>query len=298
LRESETPRLEKSGMTNKQFYGICLVFLLTLGFSACSTSEPEEVSEPEQPAEIVTPQQEEEQAATADEAESDVTEVDEDEGGDLEEEALEEVAEVDDEKVEPIEPVEKVGDIMDADTSYGEAPAKFRARFETTKGNFVVELVREWAPNGVDHFYHLVRVGYYTEIAFFRAIQGFMVQFGLHGDPKINSVWSDATIMDEPVKASNTRGFVTYAKSGLPNSRSTQLFINLVDNPNLDRMGFSPIGQVVEGMSVVDSLYTGYGEGAPRGRGPSQGLIHQQGNSYLKQNFPNLDYLKKVVILD
>lgn len=181
---------------------------------------------------------------------------------------------------------------------YPSSPAEFKVRFETTKGAFLVRLVREWSPRGVDHFHHLVRAGYYRDIAVFRAIPGFMVQFGMHGDPEINTLWSATSLKDDPVKVSNRRGFLTYAKTNLPNSRSTQLFINLVDNVNLDAMGFAPIGEVVEGMEIVDSLYTGYGEGAPRGRGPSQGLISERGNQYLKQQFPQLDYITNVSLVE
>ena len=125
-----------------------------------------------------------------------------------------------------------------------------------------------------------------------------MAQFGMHGDPTINSAWRSSTIDDDPVRESNRRGYITFAKSNAPNSRSTQLFINYGNNKNLDSMKFAPIGQVIDepgkggGMSVIDQLYSGYGEGAPRGRGPSQALLGQRGNSYLLSEFPNLDYIK------
>ena len=178
------------------------------------------------------------------------------------------------------------------------APDRFRVRFETTAGTFVIEAVREWAPNGVDRFYNLARVGYFDDVTFFRVIAGFMAQFGINGDPQVSSVWRNRTIPDDPVKQSNLRGYVTFAKSARPNSRSTQLFINFGDNSRLDGSGFSPIGKIVEGMDVVDRIYSGYGEGAPRGEGPSQGRVQSHGTLYLRKEFPKLDYVKKATLLD
>jgi cyclophilin family peptidyl-prolyl cis-trans isomerase len=171
------------------------------------------------------------------------------------------------------------------------APDTYRVRFETTKGPFVVEVRRAWAPKGADRFYNLVRAGYYDDVAFFRVIANFMVQFGINGDPRVNGAWRDARIPDDPVKESNVRGMVTFATSG-PGSRTTQVFINFRDNARLDGMGFAPFGKVVQGMSVVDSLYSGYGEGAPRGMGPDQGRTQGEGNVYLRSSFPRLDYVK------
>jgi len=177
------------------------------------------------------------------------------------------------------------------------APDTFRVRFETTKGAFVVEAVRAWAPNGVDRFYNLVRNGYYNDVAFFRVIENFMAQFGIHGDPAVNAVWRNARIPDDPVVESNRRGYVSFAMAG-PNTRTTQLFINFRDNRQLDGMGFAPIGRVVEGMDVVDAIYSGYGEGAPNGQGPAQPMIQTQGNEYLRKNFPNLDYIQRATIIE
>ncbi len=178
------------------------------------------------------------------------------------------------------------------------APDKFQAIFDTSKGEFIVEVTREWAPNGADRFYSLVKNGYYDNCRFFRVIAGFMAQFGINGDPKLNRVWMNANIKDDPVKQSNKRGYITYAKSSLPNSRSTQLFINYSDrNAQLDPDGFSPIGKVIKGMDVVDSLYGGYGEGAPGGNGPDQQLVQTQGNAYLEKTFPKLDNIKTVTIV-
>lgn len=178
------------------------------------------------------------------------------------------------------------------------APAVYKARFDTTEGPFVIEVHRDWSPHGADRFYNLVKHGYYDDIAFFRAIEGFMVQFGIHGDPEIGAVWREAQIPDDEVKQSNKRGYVSFATAG-PGTRTTQVFVNYNDkNAQLDDMGFSPFGQVVEGMDVVDKLYKGYGEGAPQGRGPSQGLLQKRGNAYLKEKFPELDYVKTATIVE
>jgi len=176
------------------------------------------------------------------------------------------------------------------------APESFKARFETSQGSFTVEVTRSLSPNGADRFYNLVRAGYFTDVEFFRVVSGFMCQFGIHGDPKVSAAWRGAAIPDEPVKGSNTRGAISFAKAG-PNTRTTQLFINLVDNARLDGMGFPPFGKVTEGMDVVDKIYSGYGEGAPRGAGPDQNRIQQEGNAYLKKDFPKLDYIKSAAIL-
>ena len=177
-----------------------------------------------------------------------------------------------------------------------EAPASFRVRFETSKGNFVVEVDRSLAPNGVDRFYRLVSDGYYNEVRFFRVISGFMAQFGISGDPTQNVRWRAQPIQDDPVRGSNTRGTITFATAG-PNTRTTQLFINLVDNVALDGQGFAPFGRVVEGMEVVDQLHAGYGEGAPRGNGPEQGRIVTEGNAYLTRDFPQLDYIVRATVV-
>ena len=168
------------------------------------------------------------------------------------------------------------------------APDTFRVSFETSKGRFVVEAVRAWAPVGVDRFHHLVSLGYYDGTKFFRVLPGFVAQFGMHGDPAVNAAWRERTLPDDSVRTSNAMGTVTFAMGG-PQSRTTQLFINTRDNARLDAMGFAPIGRVVDGMHVVTSLYAGYGEGPPNGGGPSQELIGEQGNKYLNRSFPALD---------
>ncbi len=147
------------------------------------------------------------------------------------------------------------------------APATFRVRFETSAGDFVMEVTRKWAPVGADHFYRLVRQGFYDECRFFRVVPNFVVQFGINGDPRIQEQIGRTTIPDDPVVASNMRGFVTYAKTNAPDSRTTQLFINLADNARLDEMGFAPFGRIVEGMDVVDRITSKYGQS------PNQGLI-------------------------
>lgn len=177
------------------------------------------------------------------------------------------------------------------------APEKFRVAFETTAGPFVVEAVRAWSPEGVDRFYNLVKIGFFDEIAFFRVIDGFMVQFGIHGDPAVSRAWKRATIKDDPVVKSNERGMLSFAKTNRPHSRTTQIFINFSDNTNLDAMGFSPFARVVEGIESVDAIYK-VGEGAPRGKGPNQQRIQSQGNAYLKKSYPKLDYIESARILD
>jgi peptidyl-prolyl cis-trans isomerase A (cyclophilin A) len=175
------------------------------------------------------------------------------------------------------------------------APDSFRVRVETSKGTFVLQLNRAWSPKGADRFNRLVTEKYFDDIRFFRVMKGFVAQFGMHADPAINRKWKDLKIQDEPVKTTNARGTITFAIGGA-NTRSTQFFINLVDNAQLDAMGFSPIGKVVEGMSVVDALYSGYGDGPP-GAGPDQGLIDSLGNAYLKKSYPKLDYIKSVTVV-
>jgi peptidyl-prolyl cis-trans isomerase A (cyclophilin A) len=186
--------------------------------------------------------------------------------------------------------------LLDPGKANEPAPEKYRVKFQTTEGDFVVEVDRANAPIGAARFYNLARIGFYDNAGFFRAIDGFMVQFGISAYPDVTARWREATIIDDPVKGSNKRGTVTFATSG-PDSRTTQIFINLVDNGNLDGMGFAPFGKVVEGMEVVDKLYMGYGEGAPRGRGPHQGKLQTGGNAYLEREFPELDYVKTASIV-
>jgi Peptidyl-prolyl cis-trans isomerase (rotamase) - cyclophilin family len=187
------------------------------------------------------------------------------------------------------------GSLTDPAALNEKAPPTYKAKFDTSKGAFVIEVHRDWAPNGADRFYNLVKNGFFDDARFFRVISGFMVQFGIHADPKISGVWRDADIKDDPVKESNKRGLVTFATAG-PDTRTTQVFINFGNNTALDDQGFSPFGQVISGMNVVDQLYSEYGEGAPSGQGPDQGLVQKQGNAYLAKGFPKLDFIRKATI--
>jgi peptidyl-prolyl cis-trans isomerase A (cyclophilin A) len=173
------------------------------------------------------------------------------------------------------------------------APATFKVRFETSKGPIVVQAHRDWAPNGVDRFYQLVESGYYDDVRFFRVVPGFVVQFGMHGDPTTNAKWVAQPLSDDPVKQSNTRGTVTFAQMPMPNTRTTQLFINLQNNSSLDAQNFAPIGEVVEGMSVVDRLYSGYA-GTPS---DSQSRIAAEGNAFLNRAFPKLDFVRTAQVV-
>lgn len=170
------------------------------------------------------------------------------------------------------------------------APASFKVLFETTAGNITIQVTRAWAPLGADRFHALVSNGYFNGCAFFRVVPGFVVQFGLNGDPLVTAAWRDANIKDDPVTQTNNRGRLTFATAG-PNTRTTQLFINLANNPRLDGMGFSPFGEVVEGMDVVDKINKEYGER------PNQGMIQTQGAEYLSKSFPKLDLIKSTKIL-
>jgi len=179
-----------------------------------------------------------------------------------------------------------------ADPAFAQqAPDSFRARFSTTRGDFVIGVHRAWAPRGADRFYNLVRSGFYDGVRFFRVIPGFMAQFGIHGDTAIVAAWRERRIQDDLVRRTNTRGMVTFATAG-PGTRTTQIFINYRDNSRLDGMGFTPFGEVVEGMNVVDSLYGGYGDGPPGGRGPDQMHLNIEGEKYLARQFPKLDKIK------
>lgn len=176
------------------------------------------------------------------------------------------------------------------------APEVWKAKFTTTKGDVVIEVTRAWAPLGVDRFYNLVKNHYYDGATFFRVLPGFVAQFGISARPAVSKVWTNAKIPDDPVTQSNLSGYLTFATAG-PNTRTTQIFINLADNTRLDGMGFAPFAKIVEGMDVVEQFYTGYGEGAPRGNGPDQGRLTDEGKAYIDKNFPLLDSIKTAVVL-
>jgi peptidyl-prolyl cis-trans isomerase A (cyclophilin A) len=179
------------------------------------------------------------------------------------------------------------------------APESYRVLFSTSKGDFTIQVNRAWAPIGADRFYNLVRNGFYDDVRFFRVIRSprpFMAQFGISGDPAISKAWANANLKDDAVMTSNTRGRISFATAG-PNTRTTQVFINFDDNSRLDAAGFSPFGEVITGMEVVDSLYADYGEGAPDGRGPDQSRMEAEGTPYITQGWPNLDYVKTARIV-
>jgi peptidyl-prolyl cis-trans isomerase A (cyclophilin A) len=187
--------------------------------------------------------------------------------------------------------------LLDPNTMKATAPATYQVKFTTTKGEVVINVTRAWAPNGADRFYNLVRAGFYDNAAFFRVLPGFMAQFGVSARPEVSRVWENKNIIDDRVTQTNSRGKVTFAQTSAPNSRSTQVFINYGNNSFLDGMRFAPFGEVVTGMEVMDNLYSGYGEGAPQGRGPDQGRLVAEGKAYLDKGFPMLDRIVKAVIV-
>jgi peptidyl-prolyl cis-trans isomerase A (cyclophilin A) len=176
------------------------------------------------------------------------------------------------------------------------APNEFLVRFETSKGPFVMEVHREWAPRGADRFYRLVQSRYFDNVRFFRVVSSFMAQFGMHGNPNVNVAWDELPIQDDSVRQSNRRGYVSFATAG-PNSRTTQLFINTVNNRPLDEIGFAPFARVIQGMEVIDSLYADYGDAPPAGMGPDQTRIKLEGNAYLEREFPKLDFIRTARIV-
>jgi peptidyl-prolyl cis-trans isomerase A (cyclophilin A) len=177
------------------------------------------------------------------------------------------------------------------------APETFQARFETSAGDFVVEVRREWSPRGADRFYNLVRTGFYDGQRIYRVVPGFMSQWGLHGDPVATYQWRDQFIDDDPVVVSNTRGRVTFATCDV-DCRISEIFVNTDDNVELDAQGFSPFGEVVEGMETVDAFYGQYGDGPPRGEGPYQAQVRAEGNAYLDAEFPELTRIERGVIVE
>jgi peptidyl-prolyl cis-trans isomerase A (cyclophilin A) len=181
-------------------------------------------------------------------------------------------------------------------TLKAKAPAEYEVKFVTTAGDFTIKVTRAWAPNGADRFYNLVSHHFYDGAAFFRVLPGFMAQFGISAHPEVSKVWETAVIKDDPIVQSNHRGFVSFATAG-PNTRTTQAFINYGNNEALDKSGFSAFAVVSDGMEVVDKLYNGYGEGAPDGHGPDQGLITSRGRAYLEKSFPKLDSIRSAALV-
>jgi peptidyl-prolyl cis-trans isomerase A (cyclophilin A) len=184
-----------------------------------------------------------------------------------------------------------VRNLLDPSTLKATAPAVYKAKFTTTQGDFVIQVTRAWAPIGADRFYNLVRGKFFDGAAFFRVIPGFMAQFGISPDPKVSAAWNNQNLMDEPVKESNKRGFITFAKTSMPNTRTTQVFINYGDNSRLDADGFAPFGEVIEGMDVVEKFYSGYGGS------PDQGALQQLGKPWIDKNMPKVDSIKMAVIV-
>lgn len=191
----------------------------------------------------------------------------------------------------PVQAEADISALLDPSKLNTQAPEEYKVKFTTSKGDVVLALHRAWAPLGVDRFYNLVKAGFFSDIAIFRVVPGFVAQFGIHGKPLVSDVWKDARIADDPVKQSNKRGTIVFATAG-PNTRTTQLFINFADNPNLDQMGFSPIGEVVEGLEIVDSINAEYSEK------PDQGSLTREGNTYLKTHYPRLDYIQGAAIVE
>lgn len=178
------------------------------------------------------------------------------------------------------------------------APTVFHARFETSQGPFTVQVTREWAPIGVDRFYNLVRAGFFDGQKFFRVRAGFIAQFGLHPDPRVIAAWKGRTMPDDSARISNTRGTLAYAMLTTPNTRTTQIFVNLADNAQLDAQGFAPFGRIVDGIDVIDRLYAGYDERAGGGmRAGNQGPIEKEGNAWLEREFPKLDHIVRVRVV-
>lgn len=184
---------------------------------------------------------------------------------------------------------------METVSNMAKSPDTYKVKLNTTKGDIVLEITREWSPNGADRFHELVSMGYYKDIVIFRGIRGFMFQFGIHGDPAISKQWISKTYPDDPQRSvSNMKGYITFAKAEAANSRSVQTFINLGDNSGLDNDGFTPFGKVIQGMDVVEKINTEYGENRPMDQGAFQG----GGNKYILGKYPNLDIIKSAEFVD
>lgn len=188
--------------------------------------------------------------------------------------------------------------LLDPSLATVTSPDVYKVLMETTAGNFVIEVHRDWAPKGADRFFNLVTIGYYNDVAFYRVLKGFMAQTGMNGNPAVTATWATARIPPDKVTQSNTKGRVTFAMGGSPDTRTTQIFINYANNSFLDASGFAPFGEVIEDFDTVKELYGGYGEGQPQGNGPSQAKFARGGNDYLKGSFPKLDYIVTATIIE
>jgi peptidyl-prolyl cis-trans isomerase A (cyclophilin A) len=186
--------------------------------------------------------------------------------------------------------------LLRVDKFNDESPENFSVSFQTTQGDFVIKVYKEWAPLGAARFYNLVKHGWYDGVRFHRVLENFMVGWGIHGDPYVNAVWKNELLIDDPVLKSNTKGAVSFAKGGA-NSRTVQVFINYKDNSSLDNRGFAPFGEVVDGMDVIGSLYSEYGDGPPRGEGVYQAMAMAKGAEYFEEEFPNLDRIVRVSLV-
>lgn len=196
---------------------------------------------------------------------------------------------------EPAAAEPAIDPIYDVEKANEQAPEEYRVVLETAAGNVVIAVHRAWAPFGADRFYNLVKIGFYDDVRVYRVVTDFMAQWGFNGEPRVNQLWRNYPIADDPVTHTNARGTVTFATSG-PNARTTQVFINYGDNAFLDESGFAPFGEVVEGMDIAAQFHAGYGDGPPKGQGPAQPEIFNQGNAYLDASFPNLTKIVKATI--
>jgi len=194
-------------------------------------------------------------------------------------------------------PQEEVDPLLYPSRLDEQAPNRYQVLLETSEGDVRIEVVRAWAPEGADRFYNLVKHGFYDDQRIYRAVDGFMAQWGIHGTPLVDYQWRDESIPDDPVRQSNQRGTITFAKAG-PDTRTTEVFINFTDNPGLDDQNFAPFGRVVAGMEVVDAFHTGYGDGPPRGEGPYAAQAQAQGNAYLDTEFPELTVLRRASLVE
>ena len=250
----------------------CSILAITLLLSGCKSKEPVTEPQPAQPAKVETPAPApapapaETKPAATEAAKAPATPA----------------------------PASKPGNLLKPATLQEKAPDKYEVKFKTTRGDFVVQVTRAWSPLGADRFYNLVKAHFYDNTAFFRVVPGFVVQFGISDRPAVSAAWKHTEFADDPVSQTNKRGAITFATAG-PNTRTTQVFINLKDNPRLDSMGFSPFG-VVEGngMNIVEMMYEGYGDNA----GPDQDQIEKQGTPYLKKGWPKLDYIVSATVVD